>query len=186
MMDPLKWTPEPNDPPAPGGRIGVRFTLVHTLAFVLAAAMASALWVEFYRINGGPSSDAQAFDFATLVVLALTLTGVAVGCCRGSTVLQILLQITASCGIVLVMFVAIEHNLRIARYWAQIIFGLTVTLPVVALRTSERLRWPGWIRGSFRSTVHVALCSFINLSLVLVGAIVQVYFAEWWMFRIWD
>lgn len=168
---PVDAVPNPGD--SGTGRFRFRLTLADGLMLVVAAASASALWAEIYRLIEVPVWHWKQ-DSPTLVVLAIVLTAIALGSYKAHSFGQILLQVTIAClGYLSLIWLSEANELRLLLYWLQGAFGLTVALPMAARRYVKSSMPRGPRRRWWKNTLESVVFSFITVHLIALGWVIQ-------------
>lgn len=175
---------DPDDPTLDAGERGdttpdegnpLRFTLATVMVAVLASAAGAAMVVRVYRLFGGGEAGT---DLAALLLIAVVLTAVAIGCWRRSSLVAVLLQITVCCAFIAGIAEAVVLVPRVSRYTLQIWFALLVVLPLGMRRFAA-----SHVQSEPRGSRLLALSEFLlgcgaNLLLVWVGMLLQLVFIE--------
>src|SRR5262245_14271974 len=99
MSDTMEDTPAASVASAAPRRL--RLTMGTMMAFVLTAAVASALFAELSRLIKAPSVPSLRVDVPAIVLLGISLNAVALGCWRRLPPRQVLAQITLCCLLIL-------------------------------------------------------------------------------------
>jgi hypothetical protein len=150
------------------------------MMFVLTAAAASALYVKILQRMEKIGAPDWMFDAATLSLLAIFLTAIALAALKKHSPVQAMLQATLTClGCLTWIWIAEAHYGRALRYWFQAAFALTITLPLLG-RAIVKTRLPrGPRRDWWKKTFEAIIFSFFNLLLVIAGAAVQLLLIEY-------
>jgi hypothetical protein len=155
-----------------------RLRMSTLMMFVLMAAAASALFVEV-RGHTGPGIAGWQVDGPTLFVLAIGLTGLALGAWKEHTATQTMLQVTLAClGCLTLIWIGEAGFNRGLRYWFQAAFGLTVPLPLLARRYVKATLPRGPRQAWWKRTCEAVFFSFLNIMLVTAGSLFQLTIVE--------
>ncbi|HEV3165014.1 MAG TPA: hypothetical protein VGZ22_13370 [Isosphaeraceae bacterium] len=152
-----------------------RFSLATIMMLVLTAAAASALFVKCRQHTAVITQTLWKVDAPSLLLLAIGLTAVALSSWKEHTAVQTMLQMTLACvGCLILIWIGEAQYGRGIRYWFQGTFAATVTLPLLARRLvkSELPRGPR--RDWWKKTCEAIFFSFLNMMLVIAGAMLQV------------
>ncbi len=155
-----------------------RVSIATMLMLVLTAAVASAFFAEV-REHGGSSTPVWKIDLPTLATVAIASTAVALGSMKGHSPVQMMLQATlAYLGYLSLIWLGEAKMERPLLYWFQASFALTVALPML-IRRSVKARMPrGPRRTWWKRTMEAIVFSFLNMLLIVAGAMAQLYIAE--------
>jgi hypothetical protein len=102
---------------------GFRLRLGTMLLLVMAAAPALAIYAKLSEDNLGP-------DEPTVMLLAIVLTGIAVGAWRRASPGQVIAQIGLTCAALLSLMQ--YSDTRLANYWLALVFAVAIVLPLLA------------------------------------------------------
>ncbi len=158
----------------------VRFSMATLMIFVLTAAMASALFAEVRQhlpasLSRTVKDASWTTDIPALLILAIGLTGIALGAWKGHSAVQMMLQIgLAYLGCLFLIWLQEAGLERAFRYWFQGMFAATVVLPLLTRRYVKAEMPRGPRRDQWKKTTEAVAFTFLNLLLVGGGAIYQV------------
>jgi hypothetical protein len=150
------------------------------MMLVVTAASAAALFAQVHKIVNPRRGNDWLIDAPAVLLIAIGLTAVAIATVRKHTSVQMMIQMTITCLMLLVLFHLLELQSakanwpeRAVRYWFQACFALTVVLPLLAKRLVASEMEPGPRRDWWQFTFESVLASFANLILVLIGVLIQ-------------
>lgn len=151
----------------------LRFTMRTLMIFVLTAAVASAMFGELARLLKGLPMN-LAIDVPSIVLTAIALNAVALGCLLRLSVDQVLVQITVCCLLVLAGAWLWEWKLdRGLRYWLQASFAAVVVLPLLIKAAAMSEDDPSTRSRRVVAGVEVLLLAYANYVAILVVAMFQ-------------
>ena len=148
-------------------------TLMMLVVTVSSAVAQVARALELLREVLNNSLQAYTADFATLWILGIVLTGVALAAWRGHTANQAMLQISLSCLAFLYALSVIKLDVHFAFYWLQSLFGVLVVAPLVARRWIKTRLGRGSRRVWWLATCEAVGCAYLNMLLVLAGMAIE-------------
>lgn len=128
---------------APAAPRRFRVSMRTLMIFVLAAAVASALFIELARPFKAKSLTTWAIDVPTIVLLGIALNAVALGCWLRISPDRVLVQFTLCCLLVLGGVWLWQSKFdRGLLYWLQISFAVVVVVPLAgrAMLTRDEIR----------------------------------------------
>jgi hypothetical protein len=144
------------------------------MMMVLTVAVAAALFVKVFEHTSGIPSTGWGIDVPSLLLLAIVLTGTALGSWKEHTSFQIMLQIAIAClGYLVLIQIGEAQFERATRYWFQTTFALTVCLPLLARRYVKSKLPKGPRKAWWKKTCEAVFFSFLNLVLILAGGLFQ-------------
>ena len=150
----------------------VRFSMGTIMIFVLLAATASALFAEARQHARLIADPEWQVDGPSLLLLAIGLTGVALGAWKAHSASQTMLQIALAClGCLSLIWIGESGSLRAARYWFEAAFAVAVTFPLLGRRYVKAALPRGPRRNWWKKTCEAVFFSFLNLLLVTGGAV---------------
>ncbi|MGC8642289.1 MAG: hypothetical protein ACP5XB_20700 [Isosphaeraceae bacterium] len=150
-----------------------QLSLKTIMMVVLTAAAASALFAKVYQ-HTGILGGFWAVDAPSLFLLAILLTAFALGNWKEHNSIQIMLQMTISClGYLVLIQISEAHFERATRYWFQLVFSLTVCVPLLARRYVKARVPRGPRRDRLKKTCEAVFFSFLNIVLLSGGALYQ-------------
>jgi hypothetical protein len=130
-----------------------RFRLGTMLVLVGASAPAIALYAIIPESLSDPNDDSPA-----LTLLAIVLTGIAVGAWRRATPSLVIAQIGLTCAAILAL---LEAEGRVANYWLALVVAVTIVLPLLARSQPHATQESGpgsrWVAWTAAMLLNVAL-----------------------------
>lgn len=154
--------------------VRVRFSIGTLMVLVLASTLVVALFFQLVKLSESIGSGLLGGHGPAVLVLAIVLTAVALGCWRGASLDAIGFQISTCCALALVAIGFHQAGwYRPLIYWFQGVFALTIVTPLVGRRLSPRAR-PPWVDAAGQAL----FLSGCNLLLVLVGTSLQLFLFE--------
>jgi hypothetical protein len=132
----------------------LRLRLATLLVLVVASAPALALYAKMLEHIGPGDLDAPA-----VTLLAIVLTGIAVGAWRRASPGQVIAQIGLACAALLVL-VEISFT-RLVNYWLAIVVAVTIVVPLLARSQASATQ------GSGTGSRRVAWASTMLLNVAL-------------------
>jgi hypothetical protein len=156
-----------------------RFSMGTIMMFVLMVAAAMALFVKIQQHTDAVLPPGWNLDVPSLFLLAIFLTGVALGSWKEHTAAQIMLQVTLAClSCLTLIWIGEAQYDRVIRYWCQGMFAMTVTLPMLARRYVKSSLPRGSRRDWCKKTCEAIFFSFLTMLLVTAGGLLQVALLE--------
>ena len=153
-----------------------RFTMGTIMMFVLMVAAAMALFVKIRHHTDSMLPPGWNLDVPSLFLLAIFLTGVALGSWKEHTSVQIMLQVTLACfSCLTLIWISEAQYERAIRYWCQGTFAATVTIPMMARRFVKSGLPRGPRRDWWKKTCEAVFFSFLNIMLITAGAAFQAF-----------
>lgn len=162
-----------------------RFSMAAIMMLVVTSASAFALFMKVRAMldtaRANPRSNSSwPVDSPAILLIGIELTAIAIAAVRKHTAIQMMIQATLACLMLLVLMYQLGHPSgignfveRTSRYWFQSCFALTVVLPLLAGRLLSAEMEPGPRLMWWRGTMESVLASFANLMLVGVGVLVE-------------
>ena len=153
----------------------LRISLATLMIIVITAAAASALFSRLVRhMPAGSAPASIRYDVATLVVMAVVLTGMAIAARKGHSPRLAMFQITVAClGYLGLLSLAEISTGRPIFYWYQATFAALVVVPLIARRLVKRRIEKGPRRTLWMKRCESVAFAFLNMVLVLIGVGVQ-------------
>jgi hypothetical protein len=141
------------------------------LALVAALAPAIALYARLVENVGAD------LDLPTVTLLAIVLTGIAVGAWRRASPVQVIVQIGLTCAL-LTARIEIDST-RLANYWLALVVAVTIVLPLLARAQagttqgsrlgSPRAAWAGAVLVNVALNLSALIMFFSLNSLMMNG-----------------
>jgi hypothetical protein len=154
-----------------------RFSLGTAMLGVVAAALAFATFSKV-RMSFDPTT-ALATDVPAVFVIAVALTGMAIGGARRYSVNQALVHISTAYAVVTSGILFAEMSDRLPFYWLEFVAATTVAVPFAVqgmlLRARRRERCE---KRRIKRWVELLILSHLNIALAMAGTTGSMYTAE--------
>lgn len=154
-----------------------RVSLATLMLMVLTAALGVATFVKV-RLQFDPVST-EATDLPAVFVIAVALTGLAIGGARRYTTDQTLIHISTAYAVVTSGILFAEMSDRLALYWLEIVVAATIAVPftVQALLLGARRR-ERCEKRRIKRWVELLILAHLNIGLAFVGTLASAQAAE--------
>ena len=153
----------------------VRISIATTMLIVLTASLAAATFTKTRMLFDRTSTDA--IDYPAVFVLAITLTGIAIGGVRRYGLNQTLLHISTAFAIVSTAILFAEIHARLALYWLEFIVAFTVAVPFAVQALLLRSRPQSCEKRRIKRWTELVILAHLNVALAIAGTTASVQLA---------
>ncbi len=159
---------------APDARL--RLSIATTMLIVLTASLAVATFTKTRMLLDRTSTNA--IDHPAVFVLAIFLTGLAIGGIRRYGANQTLLHISTAFAIVTTAILFAEIHERLALYWLEFIVAATVAVPFAVQGVLLRRRRQACEKRGIKRWVELVVLGHLTVILAFAGTLASVQLAE--------